>query len=56
MISEHLEPRGFEALGGHWDSISETLGSEGVKGYLGPLLSTAFRDRLRAILETYPFF
>ncbi len=29
----------FEALGGQWDSISETLGSEGVKIYLGHRLS-----------------
>ena len=28
----------FNALGCNWDSNSETLGSEGVKGYLGPLL------------------
>ena len=28
----------FNVLGCHWDSVSETLGSEGVKGYLSPLL------------------
>ncbi len=32
----------FEALGGQWDSISEGLGSEGVKVYL----SHSFRCRI----------
>ena len=38
-------------MGSHWDSISETLdsisetlGSEGVKGYLGPLLLGFFES------------
>ncbi len=54
MISEHLEPRGFEALGGHWDSISETLGSEGVKGYLSPLLPFFFESHFGDL--SVPFF
>ena len=41
-------------MGGHWDSISETLGSEGVKGYLGPLLLFFFESHFGDL--SVPFF
>ncbi len=46
----------FEALGGHCNSISETLGSEGVKGYLVTLpwepFESYFGDLLVHFFET----
>ena len=44
----------FEAWGGHWDLISETLGSEGVKGYLSPLLFGFFESQFGDL--SVPFF